>query len=687
MTIKNTNYRSDIDGLRAVAVLSVVGFHAFPQQIAGGYIGVDIFFVISGFLISTIIFGHLKSSNFDFLDFYARRVKRIFPALILVLLATFVLGWFVLLADEFKQLGKQILGGSTFASNFILWRESGYFDNSADTKPLLHLWSLAIEEQFYLIWPLLLWLAYKFKLNLLGMTLVIACISFVLNIISVQANPVAAFYSPQTRFWELMVGSVLAYLKLKNTDQYADLNYSVIKDTWLTAFGKRFNRLLFGVGGGQANVGALLGLFFIFVGFIFIKKDSYFPGWWAVLPTVGAALILASDSQAWLNRKILSNPVLVWFGIISYPLYLWHWPLLSFARILNGELPSAGLRLVLVFVSIVLAWLTYWFIERPVRFGKHGKLKIMVLIVGMIGVGCAGFVSFKNGGFSSRAVVSLNESRLSGMEGGDQGMSINDCGISEAEGKLLYASCLRDKRQPPRFALIGDSKAGAIYGGLVRTSHADGRWLFIGGTGSNGLSVLLESQHDIYKVYQRLTPMAFDAVIRNEHIETVVLALATRHLFGLSDDLLLADLPASKNYDIALQALDFSIGKLINSNKKVILLVDNPSLPDPKDCIGRESSAQLLNSLVQSHTGAACNISISNYLLVTKKYSMLLEEMRSKYPAKLFVFDTLKHMCDEKDQVCRTYKNGRLMYSYGDHISDYAAGVIGRDLNKFLSTY
>jgi len=154
-------YRPHVDGLRAVAVVSVVGFHAFPSWITGGFVGVDVFFVISGYLISRIILHSLNNGSFSFLEFYARRVRRIFPALILVLLACFGIGWFVLVPLEFKQLGKHIAGGAGFVSNLILWSESGYFDNVAETKPLLHLWSLAIEEQFYIVWPLLLYLGWK----------------------------------------------------------------------------------------------------------------------------------------------------------------------------------------------------------------------------------------------------------------------------------------------------------------------------------------------------------------------------------------------------------------------------------------------------------------------------------------------------------------------------------------------
>ena len=209
-------YRADIDGLRALAVIAVIGFHAFPQAVPGGFIGVDLFFVISGFLISTILYENLIAHSFSFTDFYARRIRRIFPALMVVLASAYAIGWFVLLPDEYAQLGKHIAGGAGFIENFLLWHESGYFDNAAETKPLLHLWSLGIEEQFYIVWPILLWLAYRARLNLLSLTILIGGASFILNLWGTQVspNPVATFYSPQTRFWELLMGAVLAYTTL-----------------------------------------------------------------------------------------------------------------------------------------------------------------------------------------------------------------------------------------------------------------------------------------------------------------------------------------------------------------------------------------------------------------------------------------------------------------------------------------
>ena len=199
----SSNYRPDIDGLRAIAVLAVVAFHAFPNWLKGGFIGVDIFFVISGYLISTIIFLQLEKDSFSFYRFYARRIRRIFPALILVLATVFCIGWFVLIADEYKQLNKHIAYSAGFTTNFILLNEGGYFDNLADTKPLLHLWSLAIEEQFYIVWPFLLYLSWKCRLNLFAIAIFVAMISFYLNIDGIEESSIATFYSPHTRFLDI----------------------------------------------------------------------------------------------------------------------------------------------------------------------------------------------------------------------------------------------------------------------------------------------------------------------------------------------------------------------------------------------------------------------------------------------------------------------------------------------------
>jgi peptidoglycan/LPS O-acetylase OafA/YrhL len=382
-------YRPDIDGLRAVAVLSVVGYHAFPDWLKGGFIGVDVFFVISGFLISTVIYDSMEKGAFSIRDFYIRRIRRLFPALIVVLASCFFFGWFVLLNDEFKQLSKHIIGGALYISNIVLWRESSYFDNISETKPLLHLWSLGIEEQFYIVFPLLLWVVYKLKLNLLAVTLMVIVGSFYLNITGVAKDSTATFYSPITRFWELMCGAALAWVKIYKKHCYEAIKSNV--DAVLASVlnknrGDVTVRLL-------SNLSACAGLAIYIYGLVAITKESSFPGVNALVPVSAAILIITANSTAIINR-VLSTRSLVWIGLISYPLYLWHWPLLSYARIIDGKLPNLEVRVTIVVISMLLAWVTYKWVEMPFRHGNQKVgLKVAVLCGMMFLIGSLALIA------------------------------------------------------------------------------------------------------------------------------------------------------------------------------------------------------------------------------------------------------------------------------------------------------
>lgn len=372
--LSHPNYRPDIDGLRAVAVLAVVAYHAFPRVVRGGFIGVDVFFVISGFLISTIIFDNLARGTFSFREFYARRVRRIFPALLVVLAAVFALGWFTLLADEFRQLGRHLSASAVFASNIVLWKESGYFDRVAESKPLLHLWSLAIEEQFYLTWPLLVWVSGRWRLGPLALIAVAGLASFALNVHQVAGAPVAAFYSPLTRSWELLSGSLAA---------------------WGLRRGYRPGTTL-------SNVLALAGAGLLTYAVLRITSTTAFPGAWATIPVAGAVCIVISGQDAWVNRALLSRRALIWIGLISYPLYLWHWPLLSFLTIVDAAGSPGSVRLAAVGLSFVLAWLTYAYVERPVRFAVSGSGAVAGLCAAMMLAGAGGYYAYASDGVPSR---------------------------------------------------------------------------------------------------------------------------------------------------------------------------------------------------------------------------------------------------------------------------------------------
>lgn len=383
-------YRAEIDGLRAIAVLSVVAYHAFPSRLTGGFTGVDVFFVISGYLITSHIFSSLDEGKFSFLSFFGRRIRRIFPALILVMTSFLVLGWFTLTSEEFQQLGKHVASGAAFIVNFILVGESGYFDTSADTKPMLHLWSLAVEEQFYIVWPAVLWLVWRQGFKLIWITLLVAMASFYFQVRFVLSNPTEVFFWPFGRFWELLSGSLLAWLMLYKGEA---LDCSKMR---VDAFIARI--VPFGYASRTTNTVenamGFGGLCLLVYGFVTINSDMPFPSTWALVPVCGAILIMAGGAKAWSNRIFLMNPVAVWFGLISYPLYLWHWPLLSFLQIFeSGELPHRNARIAAVVLSVILAWLTVRFVERPLRFGRRNvRLKIAGLTGAMVFTGMVGLV-------------------------------------------------------------------------------------------------------------------------------------------------------------------------------------------------------------------------------------------------------------------------------------------------------
>lgn len=429
-------YRPDIDGLRAIAVLSVVGFHAFPARVPGGFVGVDIFFVISGFLISTIILENLEHGKFCFIEFYARRIRRIFPALLLVLATTLAFGWMVLLAGEFRQLGEHVAAGAAFISNLVLWRESGYFDIDAETKPLLHLWSLGIEEQYYIIWPLLLWLCAKAQFKAFWMALAICLLSFVLNSRGVVTNPVETFYSPLTRLWELLAGSILAWARIQNA-----------------ALIDRFAEKL-------GHAGSLAGFVLIAGAIVLIDRRTAFPGWWAALPVLGAMLIIAAGPRALINNAVLARPFVVLIGLISFPLYLWHWPLLSFGYILKNESPSRTYRIFAVMAAMILAWGTYRLIEQRVRKSAHGDRLTAILVGLMIANGAVGYLVYLQNGIPSRRVVVENPVPEYSFD-----MDSNPAADCPIAGNERLPTGLCTQYTPPiltkTIAIWGDSSAGA----------------------------------------------------------------------------------------------------------------------------------------------------------------------------------------------------------------------------------
>src|ERR1039457_439710 len=626
--LTHPKYRADIDGLRAIAVLSVVGFHAFPYWIKGGFVGVDIFFVISGFLISSIIFSSLEKGTFSFTEFYARRIKRIFPALILVMAACFAFGWFALLPDEFKQLDRHIVAGAGFVSNLIFWKEAGYFDTAAQTKPLLHLWSLGIEEQFYIFWPLLLYLAWKRRFNFLSLAIAIVVISFTFSVRKSYGDITQAFYSPASRFWELLIGGILAYVTLHKISlldkarQRIDAVLSKVIFTRTPALDGSFLR----------NTKSLLGALLICVAVILITRDKTFPGWWALLPTLGAYLIISAGQHAWLNRTVLSHRIMVWFGLISYPLYLWHWPLLSFARIVEGETPARGIRIAAVLISIVLAWLTFRLIEKPIRFGKHSQAKTITLFVLMVVVGYVGYSCFKRDGLTFRfrnienQLIQLNwdESKNASFECKEKYPSDQYCNITNIN-------------DPPDAAIIGDSHANQFYWGLSEYYKTIGRNLI--NLGAGGCPPFLEVDrgrhpfHGNLNCYSRTKPM-YDYVLNSKSVKTVFLSFDHSEYFRNDVEFIdkLNQIHGDDNYLNSLDALLRTIKIFESAGKNVVLIYDMPDLNmDIKEYIKK-----CFYKWPLKFNNNSCDFSKLTFVNDFNKYESMISEIRKSTSIKIF---------------------------------------------------
>jgi peptidoglycan/LPS O-acetylase OafA/YrhL len=652
--LSHPKYRPDIDGLRAIAVLSVVAFHAFPSWVKGGFIGVDVFFVISGYLISTIIFENLDKGTFSFSEFYSRRIRRIFPALLLVLIACFAFGWFALLADEYKQLGKHIAAGAGFLSNFILWNEAGYFDNSAETKPLLHLWSLGIEEQFYIVWPLLLWFAWKRKFNLLTITVVVAVATFILNLKGVKQDMVATFYSPQTRFWELLSGSLLAWFTLYKKDTFTGIKSKI--DVWLS-------RVVYSEkeecdGKTLANVLSFLGLLLLLYGFWRINKELVFPGKWALVPVLGAVLIITAGSKAWVNRTILSNKLAVWFGLISFPLYLWHWPILSFARIIESEVPSRNIRIAAVVLSIALAWLTYKLVERPIRFGNYSKVKVTVLVILMTIVGYVGFNTYVRDGYEFRnSIKSLvnNKNELIRTPSID-----DECLKYTGLVKPLFPYCrFTNANSDETIAVIGDSHAHVAYPGISEYLRSKGMNTvllansgcppFLGSyTGSN------QAEKDACK--DRIEQL-LDTVSQHKDIKRVfvftrgpIYNTGTEPLTGTKDVTSGNKIPITEFVNSA----QLSFDRLSKSGKLIFYITENPELSySAESCISRPFKSLIRN----------CSVEKNSVLERQADYLSAFNNLKN-----VTIINSLSAFCPKNS--CTVFDdNGALLYADDDHLS------------------
>lgn len=418
----NLKYRPDIDGLRAVAVLSVVLFHSGVAGMSGGYVGVDVFFVISGFLITTIIAREVDDGSFSLRRFYERRIRRIAPALFCVLVVVGVFSYLLLLPSEFRQVPSSITGAVLFGSNIIFYLQSDYFAPAAQTNPLLHTWSLGLEEQYYIFFPLMLMAIARFGPRLRVPAILLAAVfSFALCVLITPEHPSAAFYLLPARAWELFVGSLLAV-------------------GFFPQVGNQTGR----------EIIAGTGMFLIVVAVVLFNDQTQFPGYLAMLPVAGSAMLIHSAVGTVTGRLLSTRPV-VFIGLISYSLYLWHWPIIVFSRAAGLELPP----LVITAASLAVASLSLLYIETPVRkfawftsrrlFMGSGVAAAAILTLGAVMYVQDGFPDR----FSSKVVAFENAAK-------DISLRRSDCHIN-LPGYQNREACVLGADVPATVAVWGDS--------------------------------------------------------------------------------------------------------------------------------------------------------------------------------------------------------------------------------------
>lgn len=610
-------YKPEIDGLRAISITAVLMYHAFPNLLPGGFVGVDLFFVISGYLVTSTIVREIENSNFNFIVFIKKRIIRIFPALLVVLLATLVLGALLLTSQELFKLSEHTIASLALIQNFVLASENSYFDVKSNSKPLLHIWSLSVEEQFYLLIPTLLIITSHLKINRGLIIIALAMVSFLYSL-----NATNAYFSSFARFWEILTGAAIAQIPLQ-------LNISH----------KNQNRL------------QLLGLLIITYSLLTATKDN-FPGIQTTLPIIGTIILLSFKTSDSYITKILSSNIATYIGKISYPLYLWHWPLLSFMFILGEDRISA--KILILSISLVLATLTFEYVEKPTRYLFTQNPKgLRYLWSGVISIVITSILLIKNEGLPSRYPSSkeLVEAKEDWLYPGTMD--------THQEDSLYYHSISNTK---PTVLFVGDSNMEQYYPrihhAIKSNPHTSKSAVFLTAGGCNPIPDYLHpnnSRHCNNLLYRGMKEL----LTRNPHIDTVVLAALWSKYIGTDID--------------GIQQVS-ALKKLIqevSEKSKIIVILEIPTGSSfaPDTVIKRD-----LRNFPDVFTVNKNSVDVED---LSEKYSslrsLMLQELAT---SKATLIDPLIHMCPGR--ICNPLtKSLTLKYKDGTHLrSSFVASQV-----------
>ena len=647
-----SKYRPEVDGLRCIAVILVILHHLNLPGFSGGFVGVDVFFVISGYLITGIILSELKQGNFTFGNFYKRRIIRLAPAYFAVLIVTSILAWFTMLPEELENFAISTIYSTFFAANFHMWGTvGGYFGATTDTIPLLHLWSLAVEEQFYVVWPVTLLILYRVLGGgrLLWVTILIALIlGLAISQYGVLNHQSAAYYLMPTRAFELLMGAVLAFVPLAVLDR-------VPKSVRVTV--------------------ALAGLGLILHGNSFLSGESQFPGLNALYPCSGAALMIAFLRQGDpLLGQILSRNLAVGIGKVSYPAYLWHWPIIAFLNMRSIEF-SPLVCIAVIVGTFLLAALTFWFIEKPIRNFRGRRLS---QVVGF------GFV------FPSILFTTIS---VSVVQAAGVPERFDVAILEKSEAIHSWAHEIRGKCHttghgsippPEDECVVGKNKESADFL-IVGDSHANH---FVGmldvlanDAGLRGYDVTQDSTPflpGVYRYYVDRGTVVLDSKFksRNNHIEKKLtfaswdyVVLGGNYRKYLENGLFSLDsvAPAESSSEVFKDALKRSVELIIDSGAIPILISGNPTFEYDV------SSCTLSN--LRFDLGRDCHLARKIFDQKNQDWNELVGRLEQNFD-KLIIIDPTKVMCDE--YLCYSELNSMPLFKDGAHLNYEGSKQIGK---------
>ena len=637
------SYRNEIDGLRALAVLPVIFFHAGFKIFSGGFVGVDIFFVISGYLITNIIISELEQGKFSIIDFYERRARRILPALFVVMLACIPLAWFVLLPKDIQSFSKSLIAVSIFASNILFRHESGYFDIASELKPLLHTWSLAVEEQYYLIFPFLLtffWKSGRKKILIILGT--IFFISFGLAEWGSYAKPASAYFLLLARGWEILAGAFAAFFLSRK-------NYS----------GSKTN---------LSEIAGWVGLTLILYAIFTHSKNIPYPGLYALVPTMGTLLIIIFANQDTILGKFLGNKVFVSLGLISYSLYLWHQPLFAFARHRSLSEPGHVLFIFLCVLTFILAYLTWRYIETPFRLKKYMNQKQIFLsaIIGSVFFISVGLIGFLTNGLFIKSPSRLESLALNTRIAANYGLNI------ECEGSYSESPNCRTSENP-EVLVWGDSFAMHLVDGLVASNP---NIKVIQKTVSNcgPFLEIAPSSYGYPPSWSRqcisINDKVFDYLKNNPSIKYVVMGSPFGQFVGKDAKIWTRQGVVVDGRKNAFEAMQITI-KRIRELKKIPVIFS----PTPQN--GENIGNCLVKATFFKEDKKFCDIKYSDSTARQTEVFDFLKKVE-KISTVIWLSDFL---CSSG--TCKASANGVLLYRDEEHLSHEGSSYIGKEMNFY----